>query len=85
MPHNVTVAEEGPGITREIVIKDKILDKVQEVKDESENVSELEPRTANVKKTRDELAQSEVTIEEIRLCTDSSEITNLDESKRVKT
>ena len=80
-----TVTEEGPGATREIVTKDRVLDKVQKAKSESENGSELEPKSVNAKKTSDELAQSEVNIEEFRsLCVDNSESKNVNEIKCVR-
>ena len=77
-----TVTEEGLGATREIVTKDRVLDKVQKAKCESENGSELAPRTLKAKKTSDELAQSEVNIEEFRsLCVDNSASKNVNEIK----
>jgi hypothetical protein len=82
---SVTVTKEDPGTIRDIVTKDRVLDKVQEGNSEFENGSELEPRTANAKKTSDELAQFEVNIKELRsLCTDNSEIKNVNESKCVR-
>ena len=82
---SVTVTEEDPCVIREMVIEDRVLDKVQEGKSEFDSGSELEPRTANAKKTSDELAQFEVNIEEFRsLCVDNSETKNVNESKCVR-
>lgn len=65
----------------EMVIENRVLDKVEEGKSEFESVSELEPRNANAKKTSDESAQVEVNIDEIRgLCIVNSETKNGNES-----
>jgi hypothetical protein len=69
----------------EMVIENKVLDKVEEEKSESESVSELESRTGNAKKTSDESVQFEVNIDETRgLCIVNSETKNVDESKGVR-